>query len=285
MSTQSANQIANQIVKSVSSEGGVWLFLGAADTGKTTLVSTIAAQIATTRMVAIVDADTGQSHIGPPAAVGWAIAKPNETDSANLPVKGIAFVGHISPVGHLLQMTGAIVKCVQKACSKKTTVLIDTPGFVSGSAACVFWWELQSILKPKAIVAVSRQNELDDIMRGLRNCGSTIEIVKCSDTVTQKSPEQRRAYRQERFTRYFADAKVCEISLKSAGVQNGRGLNSENARGRLVGLRDRKGDDLAMGAIVEWGDENKVIVKTPDIDPAKIGCIVVGDATIDLPIG
>jgi len=285
MSTQSANQIESQIVNSISSECGVWLFLGAADTGKTTLVSTIAAQLATTRMVAIVDADTGQSHIGPPATVGWAIAKPNETDSANLPVEGIAFVGHISPVGHLLQMTGAIVKCVQKACSKKATVLIDTPGFVSGSAACVFWWELQRILKPKAIVAVNRQNELDDIMRGLRNCGSTIETVKCSDTVTQKSPEQRRAYRQERFAKYFADAKVYEIGLKNVGVQGDRRLSAEAARGRLVGLRDGKGDDLAMGAIVERGDEDKVIVKTPDIDPGKIACIVVGDAMIDLPIG
>ena len=50
------------------------LVLGASDTGKTTLVETLAGKLAEAGPVAVVDADIGQSHIGPPATVGWAMA-------------------------------------------------------------------------------------------------------------------------------------------------------------------------------------------------------------------
>lgn len=265
-------------------DGGIYLFLGAADTGKTTLVTKIAGELAPKKPVAIVDADTGQSHIGPPAAVGWAIARPDKNNLEDLPLGGIAFVGDISPVGHLLQITGAIIQCAKQAARGAGTILIDTPGFISGSAACALWWEIVRILRPKAIITVNRGSELDDVIRGLKNCGSIIEMIGCSQAVKSKSPEQRRAYRQQRYEKYFAGAKIYEIGLKEAGVQNGWGLNAETARGRLVGLRDDKGIDIAMGAIVDWRDGDGAIVKAPDVDPKEIRCIVAGDATVDLPI-
>jgi polynucleotide 5'-kinase involved in rRNA processing len=263
---------------------GVYLFLGASDTGKTTLISETAAQIAGKGGVAIVDADTGQSHIGPPGTVGWAIARQNEKEPGRLPVEGIAFVGQTSPVGHLLQLTTALVRCVEQAKSKAKTVLIDTPGFVSGAAACAFWWEVVRLLKPKAIIAVSKQNELDDILKGLVNCGWAVETIKCGDEVKAKSPEQRRAFRQEKFAEYFAQAGTYEVSLKGIGVQAFRKLSKENALGLLIGLRDAESDDIAMGFIIEWYEEDKVVFKSPGIDTKKVRCIVVGDATVDLPI-
>jgi polynucleotide 5'-hydroxyl-kinase GRC3/NOL9 len=263
---------------------GAYLYIGAADTGKTTLVSATAAQLASKRRVAVVDADTGQSHIGPPATVGWAIAKADENDLTKLSVSGIAFVGEISPVGHLLQMTGAIVQCVRQALTKVTAVLIDTPGFVSGPAACALWWEVTRMVQPKAIIAVQRQNELGDIIRGLENCGSVIGMIECSDEVKSKSPEQRKAYRQRRFAEYFAKASIIEIDLKGTAVQAGRRLDSANAPGLLVGLRDSDGTDLAMGFIVEWREAEKVILKSPAVNPEAVRSIVVGDATVDLPM-
>lgn len=263
---------------------GVYLFLGASDTGKTTLVSEIAAQIAAKGGVAIVDADTGQSHIGPPGTVGWANAKQNESEIGNLPVEGIAFVGQTSPVGHLLQLRGALVQCVEFAKAKAKTVLIDTPGFVSGAAACAFWWEVVRILKPKGIIAVNKENELADVLQGLTDCGLDVETVKCGDEVKAKSPEQRRAYRQKKFAEYFARAETYEIGLKGIAVQSLRKLSNETALGLLIGLRDGQGDDIAMGFIVEWHEGDKVIFKSPELDVKKVRCIVVGDATVDLPI-
>jgi polynucleotide 5'-hydroxyl-kinase GRC3/NOL9 len=262
---------------------GIYFFLGAADVGKTTLISRIGAGLAAKRSTAIVDADTGQSHIGPPATVGWAIARPEENDLENLPLGEMAFVGEISPVGHLLQETGAIAQCVKQAAGKANTVLIDTPGFISGFAACALWWEVVRSVQPEAIIAVNRGSELNEVLRGVTNCGPAIEIIGCCDAVKNKSPEQRRAFRQRRFARYFADVDTFEIRLKDVGVQNSKKLNGECAQGRLVGLRNDKGTDLAMGFVVDWQDGDKVIVKAPLVDPKEVRCIAVGDATIDLP--
>jgi polynucleotide 5'-hydroxyl-kinase GRC3/NOL9 len=263
---------------------GVYLFLGASDTGKTTLVGETASQIAGKGVVAIVDADTGQSHIGPPGTAGWAIAKPNESELDKLPVEGIAFIGQTSPVGHLLQLTAAMVRCVEQAKSKAKTVLIDTPGFVSGAAACAFWWEVVRILKPKAVIAIEKQNELSDVLQGLTNCGCTVETIKCGREADLKSPEQRKAFRQEKFAEYFKQAETYEISLKGVAVQAFKKLNKENALGLLMGLRDAEGDDIAMGFIIEWYEGDKVVFKSPRIDTKKVRCVVVGDAPVDLPI-
>jgi len=109
-------------------------------------------------------------------------------------------------------------------------------------------------------------------------------MIGCGEEVKTKSPEQRRAYRQKKYAEYFAEAKTFEIGLKGIAVQTCRRLNSDNGLGLIAGLRDGNGIDLAMGFIVEWRDGDKAIIKSPDINPKKILCIVVGDATVDLPV-
>ena len=50
----------------------VTMVVGASDTGKTTLTAYLAGALAARgETVAVVDADVGQSEIGPPTTVGW----------------------------------------------------------------------------------------------------------------------------------------------------------------------------------------------------------------------
>ncbi len=265
-------------------ESGIYLFLGATDIGKTTLISSIASKISGKKSIAIVDADTGQSHIGPPTTVGWAIARQGENDLSKLPVEGIAFTGYLNPIGHMLQLARAIIKCVENASKKAETVLIDTPGFVTGPAACVFWWEIVTILKPKAIIVINRENELFEIIKGLKNPGCYIEMIRSASKVKQKSAEQRTAYRQKRFEEYFARSKVYKINLKNIAIQTTKILNMDKANGLLLGLRNFEGDDISIGALIEWRQDDKIILKSPVINPKDVCCIIVGDTAIDLPV-
>src|SRR5882724_8235066 len=58
--------------------GGVALLVGATDRGKTTFAAMAAAILAgELSKVAVVDADIGQSEIGPPGTVGMAAARPD----------------------------------------------------------------------------------------------------------------------------------------------------------------------------------------------------------------
>ena len=115
MSEDWADRVARDFQRQGLLERGACLLLGGADTGKTTLASALAARIAQSRPVAIVDADIGQSHIGPPSTVGWAVVDNPNFDLSAIEPGGIAFVGDITPVGHLLQFTAALTRCVEQA--------------------------------------------------------------------------------------------------------------------------------------------------------------------------
>jgi len=107
-STEPPEKTAQQLVDRGQIKKGLYLIIGATDTGKTTLIAALAKHLAKKSAVGIVDADIGQSHIGPPATVGWSIVEKAEFDFSKLDCRGMSFVGDISPTGHLLQLTEGI---------------------------------------------------------------------------------------------------------------------------------------------------------------------------------
>ena len=127
MSLDWADEIAQELLTQGLLKTGVCLILGGTDTGKTTLAETLAKRAASSKPVGIIDADIGQSHIGPPGTVGWAIVDGPQVDMSLFTAAGISFVGDVTPVGHLLQLTAAITGCVQEVSKAAKLVIIDTP--------------------------------------------------------------------------------------------------------------------------------------------------------------
>src|SRR5215510_7120516 len=81
------------------------MLLGATDTGKTTFLTWLAnILLAQEQRLAIVDADVGQSSLGPPTTIGLGVvAAPFQSLQELMPV-GLFFVGSTSPRSHLLPM-------------------------------------------------------------------------------------------------------------------------------------------------------------------------------------
>lgn len=283
MSGDWAEKIAEQLTSRDLIGTGICLILGAADTGKTTIVASLCRQLARSRPVGIIDADVGQSHIGPPATVGWAVMNGPEDDLSQLRPGGISFVGDITPVGHLLQSTATITQCVQQVSEVTDLIVIDTPGFISGPAASALWWTVQRILRPELILAVQRDRELSDILVGLQNLGSQVELIKAPPEIPTKSPQARRSYRQSQFRKYFRDPHLYNINLSNIAIQAGWNLKGENIIGRLVALRDENGTDVAIGIINDQrDDEDMVVIRAPQLDISRIRCLVIGDVSIDI---
>ncbi|MHC4623011.1 MAG: DUF429 domain-containing protein [Planctomycetota bacterium] len=278
-----ADKITDRLLNKGLVDTGICLVLGASDTGKTTLVSALARRIASSRPVAIVDADIGQSHIGPPTTVGWAIIDDPQIDFSQLKEEGINFVGDVSPIGHLLQLTAAISQCVHQASGATDLIIIDTPGLVLGPAARALWWAVHRILQPTLVLAVQRGGELAHILAGLRYFESRLELIEPPADMLLKSPQHRRRYRQDRFGRYFRNACLHEISLSKVAVQGGRGLGRANLAGRLVALRDAKGRDVAVALIEKWKETRDIaVIRAPKMDRRQICCLVIGDLSIDI---
>jgi polynucleotide 5'-kinase involved in rRNA processing len=280
MSLDWAENTAGQLFSKNLIQKGICLILGASDTGKTTLAEALVRHFAISRPVGIVDADIGQSHIGPPATVGWAVADNPQIELSKLPVRGISFVGAVTPTGHLLQLTTAITQCVQQASEATELIIVDTPGFISGPAAAALWWSVQRILKPKLILAVQRKDELNHIISGLRLFDLQIKLIKSPPQIPTKSPQDRQSYRRSQFISYFRNAGLHKISLSNITVQPGINLQRESFINRLVGLRNENGLDMAIGIITGWKDDS-VVVKTPKINIRQTRCLVIGDITIE----
>ncbi len=283
MSPDWADKIAQQLLSRGSMKPCICLILGAADTGKTTLAAALAKRAASSQPVGIVDADIGQSHIGPPTTVGWALADSRQMDFSQLTPGGISFVGDVTPVGHLLQLTAAIVQCVQQASEAAELTIIDTPGFIHGLAAAVLWWTVQRILKPESILAVQRSNELRDILVGFESIGTRIELISSPPEIPLKSRQNRQSYRQSIFAKYFRGSDVYNISLMEVAVQRGRTFGSDNLARRILALRDGNSTDVAIGVITDWRqNDNVVVVRAPKLDIKQVRCLVIGDVFIDI---
>jgi len=315
MSLDWADKTAQQLLDRglLSAKGaGICLILGAVDTGKTTLAIALAKRLAASGPIGIVDADVGQSHIGPPATVGWAVIDNPQVELSQLPVAGIAFVGDVTPVGHLLQLTAGIAQGVQQVSQAAGLIIIDTPGFIQGPAAAALWWTVHQIIRPALILAVQRNDELSDILVGLKTFSCRIEQIRCPLDIPVKSPPERRRYRQDQFDRYFRDSCHYNINITEVAVQARCPLRVGEPRveggdpaincganrrlapkfiwgftaglvNRLVGLRDEKGADLAVGVVTDLQQEGKIIVvKAPPLDVGQVRCLVIGDIAADI---
>ncbi|HUT31740.1 MAG TPA: Clp1/GlmU family protein [Sedimentisphaerales bacterium] len=283
MSPDWADRIAERLLNEGFTAEGVCLVLGASDTGKTTLIGAMARRIASRQPVAIVDADIGQSHLGPPTTVGWAVVANAETDLEELGPAGISFVGDVTPLGHLLQLTAAVVQCVRQASDAAPLVLIDTPGLVRGPAAAALWWTLQRVLQPEQIIAVQRSDELGPVLSGLNPSELRLDVIECPPDMPVKSPEHRRDYRLERFRRYFRGSGLYDIDLATVAVQPRRQFNPSSVIHHLVALSDGRGRDLAVGLITDWRPDGKnATIMTPQLNVESVRCLVVGDVFVDV---
>jgi polynucleotide 5'-hydroxyl-kinase GRC3/NOL9 len=282
MSSDWADKIAQRLLIQGLVKDGLCLILGAADTGKTTLAAALAKNAVSSQSIGIIDADIGQSHIGPPATVGWALAD-DRKDFSQLPVNSISFVGDVTPVGHLLQLTAAIVQCFRQASETANLIIIDTPGLIHGPAAAALWWTVQQILKPASILAVQRKNELSDILVGFGSIGTKIELISSPAQIPIKSRQARQSYRRSQFEKYFQSSDVYNISLTEVAIRRSRTFGSDNLAHRLIALRDGSATDLAIGVIIDWRqNKNVVMIRAPKVDIKKVCCLVIGDVFIDI---
>ncbi len=128
-------------------------------------------------------------------------------------------------------------------------------------------------------MGVQRENELKDIISGMQNLGSQIELLEAPPGIPAKSPEARRRYRQSLFRSYFADSSLYNLKLSGLTIRTTRSPVS----GTLVALRDSEGIDRAVGIIEKWQqDADAVTFRAPRLDIGQVHCLVVGDVTVDL---
>ena len=250
---------------------GTYLALGGTDTGKTTFCWQLArVLLARGLRTAIVDADLGQSDIGPPATVGWAWYEEDLEAARPVRAEELYFVGAVSPVGHVLGVVVGAVRMLSAAHSAGAdAVIIDTCGLVDGDIARELKTALMEATLPDVVVAVARGTELDHIVNPWRRGAPfRVERVVAPQRLATKAHGLRRRRRQTAFAEYFDGAQVREIDLSSCAVHGCLPGRGEPLPGTLKALAESALQARVLSA--EQTDTEALFVTDRPVPPSRV---------------
>jgi len=203
-------------ITSLVQSPGLTVVVGASDTGKTTFCTQLLnAAVEAGLKAALVDADIGQSEVGPPGTIALAeLTSPVERLS-DLAARRMYFVGATSPVGNMLQcVVGAKRMADQAAAHGAELIVVDTTGLVRGVIARKLKTYKIDLLSPAHVVVIQREQEAAPLVAALSKVDKyTIHCVAAPAVAQIKSPELRAARRRLRFTKHFEGAEAHVIRL------------------------------------------------------------------------
>jgi polynucleotide 5'-hydroxyl-kinase GRC3/NOL9 len=177
--------------------------------------------------VAVVDADVGQSEIGPPGTVGVAWADANVARLHELKVAARFFVGAFAPVGVALEhavATGQAAAWVRANGARR--VLIDTTGFVAGPTARRLKLAKAQLIQPALVLGFGPPDgskvvdrELDGLLAVVgASVGASVLVLPTPASVGRKSQTLRATRRMTRLGKTLDGAREIVLPLDSVAT-------------------------------------------------------------------
>jgi polynucleotide 5'-kinase involved in rRNA processing len=241
------------------------MLMGSVDTGKTTLaLQSARLALGAGRTVALVDADVGNSTVGPPACVGLKVLRNlGDIEKVHIPDR-LHFVGTITPARLVLQQVVATVAMVDKARELADLVILDTTAVVSGVAGETLKYHKAELCRPDKVVALQRGGEMEPVVGMLRRfLGLEVTVAPTDPNVMPLSPDERARRRTEAFARALApplDRWKVRPTVFAPTLP--MGLNLGRLDEVLVGVQDEGGGCLGLGILSYEEDGLRVMTNT-----------------------
>lgn len=218
----------------------ILFMLGGVDVGKSYTVTAIANRFhAQGLKVAVVDADVGQSDIGPPCCIGMGVLRKEIRQLSEIPLHNLYFVGNTSPNGCVRECVEGAAAAVNKAKALNTDVIIvDSTGWIEGEEARNFKLNEVTEINPSFVIAIAKEDELAHILPHLN---TKVIKLRMSSEAKSRTREERRALREDAYNKYFCAAKnrVFELFI----------FDWIPEEGTLLGLFDGKSETYEKEAI------------------------------------
>ena len=263
------------LLDNLQKEKGVAILLGATDTGKSTLAKFLISHLSQRgEQIALVDADIGQSFLGPPTTIGLALFEfpPHWEEVFS---SEIFFVGSTTPEGNFSTHLKGVKRMVEKAISRGAEIIVvDTTGLVYGELGKELKRRKIDLLSPRFILALQRTGEIEHILGLYKgNPSFGIHRLPVSEGVKSRSQEERSLYRRKKFGEYFARARSRELAVDGVELE-GKVVDSGGfsipldcsigVKGLLLGLKDVNDETLALGMIEGFIQEGgRLRISTP----------------------
>jgi polynucleotide 5'-hydroxyl-kinase GRC3/NOL9 len=264
-----------------AADAPVTLVLGATDTGKTTLVTSLAVALAAAgHAVGVVDADLGQSDVGPPTTVGLGRVRGPIGGLADAEVIGLEFLGVTSPARCMRETAEATARLVRRAldtgCDR---VVVDTSGLVQGPFGLALKRQKIDRVAPDLLVALQRRDECELIL-GVYAGQPRPAIVRLpASPTTRRSAAARCAARRRALDAHLAGGVPVTLDLTTVparAVPSARGLAVVEIEGALVGLDGDDGRTLGLGWVTALDLPKARLTVDTRVDGRKVAAVAIG---------
>lgn len=246
------------------------MVMGGVDSGKTSFCTFLANEaLKMKRKTAVVDADLGQSDIGPPSTIGFSRITSYVRDLFEIEAEGAYFVGVTSPTGAVKGVLEGLTTLKNKALEVGTDFLIvNTDGWVEGEDATEYKISLVDLVDPDMVVGIQSGEELAPILHSLKKTKTV--AVDSPSVVHPRNREKRKVLRELSYTKYLKGAKVQSFPLNWIRVEGAVfGSASAPTPERMRMIRDSLGkyivyyEETPTSVFVvlrkgQWADETQI---------------------------
>ena len=252
----------------------VTMLVGGVDTGKTSLATYLANGLRQRGFrVGVVDADLGQSEIGPPTTIGLGLVGRALDRLGDSDVAGLAFVGSTSPRGFVTATVAGTRQMVERAAALGLDrVIVDTCGLIDGPLGRALKTRKIEAVAPDLVICLEREGEC-----GFMSDPSTAILrLPVGGQASSRSAAERRRHRGAALEAYFRAAMprrllVSDLTFRSMADGAAETRRDLDLEGALVGLDDDAGHTLGLG-VIRAADDHGLLIDTPvyDVDIAGV---------------
>jgi polynucleotide 5'-hydroxyl-kinase GRC3/NOL9 len=269
---QELNGCKDMIDKLINT-GKVILIIGSVDTGKTTFVEYLAISAYNKgKKVAVVDADIGQSDIGPPTTIGWGFIEDNVKSLTEIKLRGLYFVGATSPQDYLTEQVIGTRKMVDRALQAGADfVVIDTTGLIHGELGKRLKTCKIELIEPDYVVILTYQ---DDEINFIPISEERIIKLTPSSYVKKKTPQFRKNKREDEFKKYFKDTTTLKLGFSEINTYKSYFLSGKILSQKELDYISNTINEIVLhGELIVSEDAFYIITadKVPPINLLKLG--------------
>ncbi len=218
------------------------MVMGGADSGKTSFCTFLANEALRKKWkTGVIDADLGQSDVGPPSTIGFNFVSEPVKDLFEIKAENACFVGLTSPSGAVNKVIKGITELKNGIMEADVDFLIvNTDGWVDGEDAAKYKIELWKTISPSVVVGIRQEDELTPILTALKE--ANFLSIDSPRLVQRRNREKRKILRELSYKKYLKQAKVHPFALNWVKVEGSLlGAGSPLAPGRMEKIRSLLG--------------------------------------------
>jgi len=257
-------------------EGKV-IILGPTDVGKSTLcVYLVNTLLNSPENLQVIDADIGQTDLGPPTTIARASPSQHIACLPELAPDARLFIGHTSPSYVQRKLIRSIQKLSAKAGGSLT--IINTDGWVGERDAILNKIDLITNVNPDLVLGLEYGDELQPILAGVQAHSMKINAAR---NALGRSREGRRSIRFSSYRRFLEGALTQRIRLRDIQVSvpehfpSMTPLNSRRLRNLIIGLLDKNGYLMQIGILMDVEHDAVQIYSKPaeEVSSIEVGYV------------